>query len=191
MMHPMKCTHTLPRLRISRSPSDFSLFFWDPNLLGALHVGNDLLWHPNAFWPHCWLACSPWWPPPCHFSSSSRDKVWRPFVHLVGVSVGELAWFLFIFLFLLISSPILHLELIGLVAFLVAHVANHSLSFIKLLHSLILMKLALLRLAFHLSQALGEASHFLLELLILHCDLLCACFYNNFININLVTQGWV
>ena len=76
----------------------------------------------------------------------------------------------FLFFFLLSSSPILHLALIGLVAFLVAHVANHGLSFIKLLHSLdgvILMKLDLLRLAFHLSQVLGEASYFLLELLIL------------------------
>ena len=32
-------------------PTDFSLPFRDPNLLGALHVGNDLLWHPNAFGP--------------------------------------------------------------------------------------------------------------------------------------------
>ena len=41
-------------------------------------------------------------------------------VHLVGVGVGELACFLFVFLFLLSSSPILHLALIGLVAFFVA-----------------------------------------------------------------------
>ena len=112
-------------------------------------------------------------------------------VHLVRVGVGELACLLFVFLFLLSSSPILHLALIGLVAFLVAYVANHGLSFIKLLHSLdgvILMKLGLLCLAFHLSQVLGETSHFLLELLILLCDLLCACFYNNFLNTNLVAQ---
>ena len=79
------------------------------------------------------------------------------FVHLVGVGVGELDCLLFVFLFLLFSSPILHLALIGLVAFLVAYVANHDLSFIKLLHSIdsvILMKLGLLRLAFHLSQVL-------------------------------------
>ena len=25
--------------------------FRDPNLLGALHVGNDFLWHPKAFDP--------------------------------------------------------------------------------------------------------------------------------------------
>ena len=113
------------------------------------------------------------------------------FVHLVGVGVGELACLLFVFLFLLSSSPILHLALIGLVAFLVAHVANHGLSFIKLLHSLdgvILMKLGLLRLAFHLSQVLGEVSYFLLELLILLCNLLRACIYNNFLNTNLVAR---
>ena len=111
--------------------------------------------------------------------------MWRPFVYLVGVGVRELACFLFVFLFLLSSSPILHLAL-------VSHVANYDLSFIKLLHSLdgvILMKLGLLRFAFYLSQVLGKTSHLLLELLILHCDLLCACFYNNFLNINLVAQG--
>ena len=88
--------------------------------------------------------------------------MWRSFIHLVGVGVRELACLLF--LFLLCSSPILHLALIGLVTY----IANHGLSFIKLLHSLdgvILMKLCLLRLAFLLSQVLGEASYFLLELL--------------------------
>ena len=51
MMHPMKCTQIMPSLQISRAPLDFSLPLRDPNLLGALHVGNDLLWHPNAFGP--------------------------------------------------------------------------------------------------------------------------------------------
>ena len=98
----------------------------------------------------------------------------RPFRRTLGV--GELACLLFVVIFLLCSSPILHLALIGLVAFLVAHVANHGLSFTKLLHSLndvILMMLGLLRFAFYLSQVLGKTSHLLLELLILHCDLLC------------------
>ena len=54
-MHPMKCTHTLPSLQILQSPSDFSLRFRDPNLFGALHVGNDLLWHPNMFGPNVGL----------------------------------------------------------------------------------------------------------------------------------------
>ena len=110
-------------------------------------------------------------------------------VHLVGVGVGELACLLLIFL--LCSSLILHLALVGLVTFLMAYVANHNLSFIKLLHSLdgvILIKLGLLRLAFHLSQVLGEASYFLLELLILLCNLLYAFIYNNFLNTNLVAQ---
>ena len=51
MMHPMKCTQTMPSLQILRCPSDFSLLIWDPNLLGAVLVRNDLLWHPNAFGP--------------------------------------------------------------------------------------------------------------------------------------------
>ena len=35
----------------SRCLTNFSLPFRDPNLLGALHVGNDFLWHPKAFDP--------------------------------------------------------------------------------------------------------------------------------------------
>jgi hypothetical protein len=49
----------------------------------------------------------------------------RLLVHLVSVDVGSLARLPFIFLFLLFSS-ILHLTLIGLVDFLLAHLANHS-----------------------------------------------------------------
>ena len=146
---------------------------------------------PKSVWPHYWLACSPWWPLPCHFSSLT-SMVWRPSCPPCWCRCWRAC--LFVFLFLLCSSPILHLALIGLVTFLVAHVASHGLSFIKLLHSLdgvILMKLGLLCLAFHLNQVLGEASPFLLELLILHCNLLCACIYNNFLNTNLVAQGWV
>ena len=163
-MHPMKCTHTLTSLQIPRSSLDFSLPSRDPNLLGAFHVGNDFLWHPKAFDPIVGLLVHL----DCHHLVIFLllQKIWCGglFVHLVGVGVGELACLLL--LFLLCSSPILHLALIGLVTFLVAHVANHGLSFIKLLHSfdgVILMKLGLLRLAFHLSQVLGEASYFLLE----------------------------
>ena len=167
MMHPMKCTHTLPSHQIPQSPLDFSLPFRDPNLLGALHIGNDLLWRLKAFDPIVSLLVHLDGHYLVIFLLLQEIRCGGLFVHLVGVGVGELACFLFVFLFLLSSSPILHLAPIGLVAFLVAYVENHGLFFIKLLHSLdsvILMKLGLLRLAFHLSQVLGEASHFLLEL---------------------------
>jgi hypothetical protein len=62
------------------------------------------------------------------------------------LGVRELACLLLVFVFL-IFSPILHISLIGLEAFLVAHIANHSCSLIKLLHCLdgvILMRLGLL-----------------------------------------------
>jgi hypothetical protein len=36
-MHPMIYIPILPSLQISRSPSDFSLPSWDPNLLGVFH----------------------------------------------------------------------------------------------------------------------------------------------------------
>jgi len=174
----------------SSSPLDFSLPLRDPNLLGALHVGNNLIWHPNLIGPIVGLLVHLDGHHLVIFFLLQEIRCGGIFVHLVGVGVRELACLLF--LFLLCSSPILHLALIGLVAFLVAYIANHGLSFIKLLHSLdvvILMKLGLLCFAFYLSQVLGKASHFLFELLILHCDLLCACIYNNFLNTNLVAQG--
>ena len=130
----MKCTHTLPRLQIPRGPTDFLLPFQDPNLLGVLHVGNDLLWHPNAFGPIVGLLVHLDGHHLVIFFLLQEIRCGCLLVHLVGVGVGELACLLF--LFLLFSSPILHLALIGLVTFLVAHVANHGLSFIKPLHSL-------------------------------------------------------
>ena len=120
----MKYTHTLPSLQIPRSPSDFSLPFRDPNFLGALLVGNDFLWHPNAFGPIVGLLV--------HLDGHhlvillvlQEIRCGGLLVHLVGVGVGELACLLFVFLFLLFSSPILHLALIELVAFLVLHQAS-------------------------------------------------------------------
>ena len=143
MMHPMKCTHTLPSHQILRCPSDFSLPFWNPNLLGALYVGNDFLWHTKAFDPIVSLLIHLDGHHHIIFLLLQEIRCGGLFVHLVGVDVGELACFLFVFLFLLISSPILHLALIGLVAFLVAYIANHDLSFIKLLHSRYLDKVGL------------------------------------------------
>ena len=45
-MHPYfaKSPNSLKSIRLLTSLSDL-------NLLGALYVGNDLLWHPNAFGP--------------------------------------------------------------------------------------------------------------------------------------------
>ena len=112
MMHPMKYIHTLPSLQIPRRPSDLSLPFWDPNFLGALHVGNNLLWHSNAFGPivvgllihldsyHLVI-----------FILLQEIRCGVLLVHLVGVGVGELACLLFVFLFLLFlphASPCTH-----------------------------------------------------------------------------------
>ena len=118
MMHPMKCTHTLPTLQIPRSPLDFSLPFRDPNLLGAPHVGNDLLWRPKAFDPIVCLLVHLDGHHLVIFLLLQEIRCGGLLVHLIGVGVGELAYLLF--LFLLCSSPILHLTLIGLVTFLVA-----------------------------------------------------------------------
>ena len=101
MMHPMKCTHTLPSLQIPRSPTDFSLPFRDPNLLGALHVGNDFLWHPKAFDPIVGLLVHLDGHHLVIFLLLQDIRCGGLFVHLVSVGVGELACFLFVFLFLL------------------------------------------------------------------------------------------
>ena len=48
---PHEMHQTLPSLQIPRRPTDFSLPFRDLNLLGALHVRDDFLWHSKAFDP--------------------------------------------------------------------------------------------------------------------------------------------
>ena len=103
MMHPMKCTHTLPSLQIPRSPTDFSLPFRDPNLLGAFHVGNDFLWHPKAFDPIVGLLIHLDGHHLVIFLLLQEIRCGGLLVHLVGVCVGELACLL---LFLILcSSP--------------------------------------------------------------------------------------
>ena len=97
----MKCTHTLPSLQIPRSPLDFSLPFWDPNLLGALHVGNDLLWHPKAFDPIVGLLVHLDGHHLVIFLLLQEIRCGGLFVHLVGVGVGDLVVsFLFFSFFL-------------------------------------------------------------------------------------------
>ena len=97
-MHPI-----IPSLKIPRSPSDFSLPFQDLNLLGALHVGNDLLWHPNAFGPIVGLLVHLDGHHLVIFLLLQEIRCGGILVHLVGVGVGELACLLL--LFLLCSSP--------------------------------------------------------------------------------------
>ena len=95
-MHPMKYTHTLPSLQIPRRPLDFSLPFQDPNLLGALHVGNNFLWHPKAFDPIVGLLVHLDGHHLVIFLLLQEIRCGGLFVHLVGVGVGELACFLFV-----------------------------------------------------------------------------------------------
>ena len=100
MMHSMKCTHTLRSLQIPRSPLDFSLPFRDPNFFGALHVGNNLHWHPNAFGPIVGLLVHLDGHLLVIFLLLQEIRCGGLFVHLVGVGVGELACFLFFSFFL-------------------------------------------------------------------------------------------
>ena len=94
----------MPSLQIPQSPLDFSLPLRDPNLLGALHVGNDFLWHPKAFGPIVGLLV--------HLDGYhlvifllQEIRYGGLFVHLVGVGVRELACFLFIFSFFFAPPP--------------------------------------------------------------------------------------
>ena len=95
----------MPSLQISWAPLDFSLPLRDPNLLGALYVGNNLLWHPNAFGPIVGLLVHLDGHHLVIFLLLQEIRCGGLFVHLVGVGVGELACFLFVVLFLLSSSP--------------------------------------------------------------------------------------
>jgi hypothetical protein len=40
------------------SPTSFGLLTssWDPNFIGALHVGNNVLRHPNLFYPFSFVG---------------------------------------------------------------------------------------------------------------------------------------
>jgi hypothetical protein len=100
-MHPMIFIPNLLSLQIPRSPSDFSLPYWDPNLLSfvGLLVGLD-----------CYHL----------FILFLFDQVWYSnlFIHLVDVGVGDFAcWLLLELLLLLIPGLCLALE--RLVAFFV------------------------------------------------------------------------
>jgi hypothetical protein len=145
-MHPMIYIPILPSLQIPRSPSDSSLPSWDPNLLGAFHGWDNLLWHLDAFGPLSFvdllvgLDCY-------HLSILFLlDQIWCSgfFVHLVDVGVGDFTcWLLLI--------PGLHLTLVILVAFLVAWPTNHGLCLSSLVHSysgVILCRLGFLALPF-------------------------------------------
>ena len=70
--------------------------FRDPNLLGALHVGNNLLWHPNAFGPIVGLLVHPDGHHLVIFLLLQEIRCGDLLVHLVGVGVGELACLLFL-----------------------------------------------------------------------------------------------
>lgn len=157
-MHPIIGTQTLTSHQILRCPLDFWIPLWNTNLLGVLYDWNIFLAPKLVCYLLCWLACSPWWPPLSRFSSSTSMVWWsfsQPCWHRCWIA------YLFVFLFLLFSL-ILHLALIGLVAFLDACMANHDFSLIKLLHFLdgiILIRLGWLHLTFYFSQVLGKASH--------------------------------
>ena len=84
-------------LQIPRSPLDFSLPSRDPNLLGAFHVGDDFLWHPKVFDPIVGLLVHLDGHHLVIFLLLQEIRCGGLFVHLVGVGVGELACFLFVF----------------------------------------------------------------------------------------------
>ena len=101
-MHPMIYIPILPNLQIHRSPSDFSLPSRDPNLLGAFHGWNYLLWHPDAFGPLSFVGLLVGLD--CYHLSVLflLDQIWCSslFVHLFDVGVGDFAWWLLLELLL-------------------------------------------------------------------------------------------
>ena len=83
----MKCTPKLYQV---------SLPFRDPNFLGALHVENDLLWHPKAFDSIVGLLVHLDDHHLVIFILLQKIRCGDLLVHLVGVGVGELACLLFL-----------------------------------------------------------------------------------------------
>ena len=104
----MKCTQTLPSLQILQSSLDFSLPFWDPNLLGALHVGDEFLRYPKAFDPIVGLLVHLDGHHLIIFLLLQEIRCGGLFVHLIGVGVGELACLPFVFFLLLSPFFTLH-----------------------------------------------------------------------------------
>jgi hypothetical protein len=92
-MHPMIYIPILSSLQIPRSPLDFSLPSWDPNLLGAFHGRNNFLWHPDAFGPFSFVGLLVGLD--CYHLSILflLDQIWCSslFIHLVDVGVGDFA----------------------------------------------------------------------------------------------------
>src|SRR6266542_6173602 len=76
----------MPSLQLLPRPSD-SRLLWNPNLLGTLHIDDDILGHPNRLVPmlvlHTNLVGN-------HLSIMILlEKLRCCFINLLGVSVGE------------------------------------------------------------------------------------------------------
>jgi hypothetical protein len=126
---------------------DFSFPSRGPNLLGAFHVGNNLLRHLDLSGPlsivSLLVALDGY-----HLYILLLDQIWCSylFIDLVGVGVGDLACWLF-----LLYSPGLHLALIRLVSSFMTQPTNHGFTLHMLVHSrsgVILRRLGLFGFAF-------------------------------------------
>src|SRR6266508_1430334 len=106
-----------PSLQLLPRPSD-SRLLWNPNLLGALHIDDDILGHPN------WLV------PMLVFHTNFvgnhlsiiilLEKIRCCFIDLLCVSVGGGSLLLILLLLLF------WLALVGLVTTFMAHRASHG-----------------------------------------------------------------
>lgn len=138
MMQPMICILTSPHLQIPWGVLDFLFQSWDPILFGSLYGWNNFLWLPNpidSFYVSLFVHLDR------HYLVilfiQERYGL-LDFLFTLFVGIGEDGCFLCLF------SSILHIALIGLIAFLVVCEANHGFTLIKLLHSLggdVLMRL--------------------------------------------------
>jgi hypothetical protein len=88
---------------------------WDLNRFGALHVSDNVLWHPNPFGPFTFVDLL------VDFDGYhlivfhlKQVRCCSIFVHLIGIGVGQVVCCLFLLI------PCLHLTLVRLVSFLVA-----------------------------------------------------------------------
>ena len=109
MMHPVKCTHTLPSLQIPRSSLDFLLPLQDPNLLGLFML--EMISFGTQMHLVLLLACLfTLMATTLSFFFFKRDKVWRPFCPPCWCKCWRTCLFAFSVssLFLPHSSPCTH-----------------------------------------------------------------------------------
>jgi hypothetical protein len=168
-MYPMIYIPNLPSLQISRCPSNYSLPFRDPNILGAFHGWNYFLWHPDAFGLLSFVSLLVGLD--CYHLSILflLDRIWCSslFVHLFWYMCWRFCLMAFAWAFAFAFAYPQSSPCIGKTCGLPCGITykNHSFTLHRLVHSrsgVILWRVDLFGFALLVIQGFSKASHFLL-----------------------------